>query len=427
LLDTDNLLFYRTNKGEKVSISRDVNSVSAINNSGCYYEKDSELYFFSFLSGRETKVGMEDCVLTYSAKKTAVAGVDDDGQLYLFSESNDQAVNVCKIGESSEICAVSDDASNVIWAEERKKNGSYDIYILKDIIPERIGNITIKEGYGSHIYAFFFDKGNSFVVYPLSIASMGGSSMLISYDKQNIEEISLPGFLTYVGFFDCFGNRIDSEDDTIKKYYIPLLNQYNSDVTSIYEWSANNEMVEIVDDIADEYYVREKVVYYIDTDGDFSKKSLSDKEIEKEKITTNVDSLYVPVTGNYAYVVKAGNLYYISLSAKDKKLSLVCNDFESENRLYITDNGKVIYYISNREKIDASYRYKGTLYKYVVGEKPIKIADDIKEISKGDSKFYSAEEPVIWQYVSKKEGDYIYNIGTIENEKFVVKVKEVKD
>lgn len=345
----------------------------------------------------------------------------------MFSVSDDKTSYVCKIGLSSKICAVSDDASNVIWAEESKNFDSYDIYILRDNIPERIGTITIKEGYGNHIYAFFFDKGNSFVVYPLSIASMGESSILISFDKVKIEEISLPGVLTYVVFLDCFGNRIDSEDDSIKKFYIPILKQKNSDVTSIYEWSPNNEMVEIVDDIAGEYYLREKVIYYIDSDGDFSKKSLNDEEIEKEKITTNVDSLYVPATGEYAYIVKAGNLYYMSLLAKNKKLNLVCHSFESKNKLYTTDTGKVIYYISNTEIIDDSYKSKGTLYKFVVGEKPIKIAEDIEQISKNNSKLYSAEEPVIWQYVSKKDDDYIYNIGTIENNKFVVKLKDIKD
>lgn len=74
LLDTDNFLFYETKEGQKVSISTNVDSISAINNSGCFYEKNSELYFFGFLSGKEIKVGMKDCILTYSAKKLLLQG-----------------------------------------------------------------------------------------------------------------------------------------------------------------------------------------------------------------------------------------------------------------------------------------------------------------------------------------------------------------
>ena len=68
-----------------------------------------------------------------------------------------------------------------------------------------------------------------------------------------------------------------------------------------------------------------------------------------------------------------------------------------------------------------------TLYRYTVGEEPLRIAEDVMSLMRDDLPSYiSSSAPVICQYVSHKDIDFIVNFGTIENDKFVVKAQNAE-
>lgn len=417
LLDTESALIYRAeSSNEKVEVAKDVDLLAAVSNTGCFYKKkDANLYFYCFETMQETEVGMKDCALTYSAGKTAVAGVDESGQLFVFSEEDDKTSSVCKMGDESSVCAISDDASNLIWVE---KNKNLDIYMLKKNVPERIGTIINNEEY-RFTYAYFFDQGKSFIV-----CSPQGTSVWISIAGGEAQEVSLPGVLAFDTFYDFAKNKIDSEDDSIKQFYFSVLNQKNEDIISIYRWTPNGEMTEVANDIEGAYYLVNGIVYYINSADDFCRKALnSDSPDEIEKITTDVDTLYVSNAGEYAYVVKSGNLYYVPLSDRDPSPELICTGFTYKDSVFTTDIENMIYYIADTEDIKYLHK-KGTLYQYTIGTEPKKIADDICNIMAGDAKYYSSTRPIIRQYVSNDDFDFIFNIGTIEDTKFSIKVEK---
>ena len=58
-------------------------------------------------------------------------------------------------------------------------------------------------------------------------------------------------------------------------------------------------------------------------------------------------------SGEYAYVVKSGSLYYIRLSdsASAYKLNLITNEISDDYSVFTTDKPDTIYYITNERKI----------------------------------------------------------------------------
>ena len=155
------------------------------------------------------------------------------------------------------------------------------------------------------------------------------------------------------------------------------------------------------------------------SDGDLMMDKLSEDNDNPTKITTDVDYFEIPESGKYAYIEKSGNLYYMSLNDNKKQLFKICDNFtEDDSLLYTTDASDTIFYITNKEDITGSYYSVGDLYRYTIGEKPRKIAENIYGVYGSSSKY-----PKIEQYASYEDDGCIYDVGTIEDSKFVIKVK----
>lgn len=432
-LDTDNVLSYKTSEETEFSkISDNTFSIKAVSNKGCFYTKEETgLAYFNFESGKETAIGFDEYDTLYSAGNLSVAGVNEDGQLYLFSDGNESPESICNIGDDASILAVADDGSNIIWAEY--DDNTKDIFMLKDGIPERIGVLANKEDY-YYTTANFFADGKSLVVY-----SPFNSSILISVNGSDVEEISLPGVMGFGSLFDANGVYIDSEDDNMSEFYLSVLDNEDAEVQSIYKWTPDDGLTEIASNIScaswnrlgkfdnsSDYILTDQYIYYIDGNQDFCKKALNGKaDQETEKITTNVDIAYMPKAGGYAYVVKNDIIYYIDLADKENTLNMICVNFTSDSLLYTTDAANVIYYIVDMNESEDGYWSKGTLYQYTVGEKPAKIAEDIMGLIKKDSLTYHSETPIIRQYVSNQKVNLVQNYATIEDGKYTVKIKNM--
>lgn len=425
LLGTDQTLSYcNREKADSVEISDKVEVIGRVSDKGCFYMKnDYALYYYNFKNKKESKLGFEYYDITYSAGATTIAGVDESGQLYLFSDGDESPEKLLNIGENARVCAVADNGGNVLWYIDDSE--SINVYMIINDVPEKIGTL-INKGLYNFAYGIFFDDNKSFLV-----DSPNSTTMLVSIDGGSIEEVALPGLKGYETFMDSEGNEIDSDDDSLSEYYLSVFNDEDKEIQSIYKWIPGRKMKEITSNIRTsinilttgkaDYSLVGGHIYYIDDNDDLYKKKLDGDKNKEKKITTDVDAVYIPKVGEYAYIVKLGSLYYMDLSDKSNKLNIVCGDFSSENRLFTTDLGNVIYYRTEEEYIGETYSTKGVLYRYKIGEEPVKIADDVMNLILGDSPSYSASAPVIRQYVSHEDKSLVVNYGTIENDKFVIK------
>ncbi len=410
----------------EMEIAQYISNIDAVSDYNCYYhDYNNELFCYQFSSGTSTDTGIKSKNLTFSAGKTAVAGLDESGQLSIYVVGQEKATAIANIGSEADICAVLDDGSNIIWAEE---NTNFDVFMLKNDVPERIGTIINKQKYRS-IYANFFDNGKSYIIY-----SPNGASILVSLHGETVKDVSLPGVLRYDGIHDYEGKVIDSEDDSIKQFYITVLPKYNSDEASICHWDPDeNSINEVTSGISlnnnlfleDNYRIVNGKIYYVNLDGDFLTDSLDRKEKSPITITTDVTDMQVPLDGGYAYIKKTGNLYFVSLTDLSYHLNKIASDINEQDDVYLTDNAKLIFYITNSETIEDSYESYGDLYQYTIGEEPTKIAVKICDLYTNDSnKEINSKTPIIRQYVSNEKEDFVFDIGTIEDSEFVIKTNK---
>lgn len=431
---TDGTLSYKKSDAAEFSeIAKEVSMLKANNNECCFYEKeDGELACFEFESGRQTEIGFKDCNVTYSQSLSAVAGVDTAGQLYVFVAGDDAPASLCNIGTEAKVSAVLDDGSNVVWSEDN--GGDIDVFMLKDGVPERIGSLPYEdERYD--VNAQFFANGKSLVV-----CVRGSSSMLVSLDGGEVEEVTLPGAMGSKYMMDANGNVIVPESGNQSEFYLQIVSSVDSDVWSMYRWVPGKDMEEIASDILEKnwlnwfsyensqnYFMVDGILYYKDSKGDFYKKSLAGKpDKEAEKITTDIEAAYIPDAGKYAYIVKNGSVYYMELADKANKLNVICDGFTSKDILYTTDKPDIIYYITDSSDIGETIWTKGVLYRYSIGEDPTEIAENIVQLHRTDSLIYNSQAPVIEQYVSHADSSLMSNIGVLEDGKFVIKVKDIK-
>ena len=410
------------------TIADKAEGILAISNDGCFYTATSSnhLFYYGFADKNAVDTGLENCSFEYSQNRNTVIGVKESGEISIFTKGDSSSKALCNVDSEADICCVADDGSNVIWGV--KDGNAFSIYMLKNGAPERIGKITNSEKY-SYVYGFFFNNDKSFIIY-----SNGSAQMILGNKNGEIKELALPGVKDYGSFFDHNGQYIDSDDDNIEEPYLLIKKTKNSNTGGLYKLTKEGGFSLEADDInldsawyyTTSYYIRNGTVYYINKDGDLYKKQLGEGN-ETISITTDVKALYIPEAGKYAYIVKAGSLYYIDLSDKDHKLNMIWNKLSEDDTIQLTDKPDVLYFISDMQEISDSYRTKGTLFRYVIGSEPKEIAKNIMYIQSGDSKSVSADHPIFEQYVSHVKYDYTINVGTCSEGEYKELIQSVKD
>lgn len=430
LLETGTIELYEQQKTPPTTVCNQAKAILNVNDNGFFYteEGNGQLSYYSFSEAETRNLDMENdaYVYTFSANGNSVAGMRDSGELKLFSRGDISSTLLCNAGEDASICCVADDGSNVVWA--KKTGNTYEIYMMKNGAPERVGKIT-NSGQYSSISGFFYNDDNSFL-----ISSVGGTQ-LIQYNGGEIKEIALPGVKAYGDFCTCEGRYIDSDDDCANELFVLITRTKSSDIGDLYKLTSDGVLNLEVSGISlnrslwdpsSAFCLRNEQAYYINEDGDLYFKRLNTEDTAVA-ITTAVDALYIPDAGKYAYVVKSGSLYYIKLSDGTYKLNLVTNEISDDYSVFTTDKPDTIYYITNEEYIEGAYRSKGTAYQFVVGAEPIELAEKIIFISENDAGSVSAERPILKQYVSHQDFICKINIGTCVEGQYEELIKSAKD
>lgn len=430
LLETGAIELYEQQKAPPITVCNQAKAILNVNDDGFFYteEGNGQLCYYSFSEAETRNLDMENdaYVYTFSANGNSVAGMSDSGELKLFSRGDVSSTLLCNAGEDTSICCVADDGSNVVWA--KKTGNTYEIYMLKNGAPERVGKIT-NSGQYSSISGFFYNDDNSFL-----ISSVGGTQ-LIQYNDDEIKEIALPGVKAYGDFCTREGRHIDSDDDCANELFVLITRTKSSDIGDLYKLTSEGLLNLEVSGISlnrslwdtdSAFCLRNEQVYYINEDGDLYFKRLNTED-NAVSITTAVEALFIPDAGEYAYVVKSGSLYYIRLSDSVYKLNLITNEISDDYSVFTTDKPDTIYYITNEEYIEGAYRSKGTAYQFVVGAEPTELAEDIMLISENDAGSVSAEKPILKQYVSHQDFICKINIGTCVEGQYEELISSAKD
>lgn len=421
----ETLMMYTGAQDKGAKIAETVSELSAVNDYGCFYQTTGkkQLYFYDFETGESIDTGLENTSITFSKGNKSVAGLNEKGELFIFSYGDTASKNLCNAGTDVEICAVADDGSNVIWCNE---DGNFSsVYMMVNGVPERIGKISMTNEY-STVSGTFFDNDKSFI-----IDSSRSPELLLSVDGGEVQEIMLPGVKGYGPFLDANGNYIDSDDDSMSEFYFQVLDNEDTMEEAIYRMSRDGELKSIVSDAnamwrlnGSDYCIADGKVYYINNDSDLAAVSL-EKANQTTEITTEVSDFYISCDSKYAYIVKSGSLYYCELSDSSYKLNLITNNFTNKDTLAVTDRGDTIYYINETQDVGDKYWDKGTLYCFTVGSEPRKLADNVMYIRSCDTRYVSVEQPIFIQYVSNRMDGYVANVGTVSNDKFEILINNV--
>ena len=419
LSEDKTLLLYNAENANGIKIASNVESIEAISDTCLYYSVGTEkrLFLYDFSKNENIDIGFAGSDLTFSAGKNVVVGVNSDGELSSYSRITAEQKVLCNIGSDAEIICVADDGSNLFWST--KSGNTYSVYSMKNGAPERVGKITNSEKYSS-LYGRYYNNSKSCVIYSANSTQL----ILIQDDVSN--EIVLPGTQTYATMVNANGEYIDSDDDVIHDFYLSVKENKSNDQCALYRLSSDGSLSVIVDNIADtNYELRDNTVYYVNMDGDLYKKELN-QEAGDDRITTDVDDIYISPSGKYAYIVKSGGLYYWETSDKEHKLNLISSSFTNEDSVYITNADDTIFYTADQKEITDSYRTHGTLYQYKVGGSAITIISKVLDVLTNDSKYCDAEHPIIRTYVSNEEYDYVVNYGTFVEGEYTTLISNIE-
>lgn len=436
LNNSGELSLYTDPSGEAKKLAENVSWILAVNNQGAFIEEESteELKFCFFDSNDIFEIGFKDYSTRYSENKMSVAGVDPKGKLYVYTVGDEKVRELCHAGEDIEICAVANKGDNVIWSDEKEEN--ICVYMMQNGAPERIGKLGKPEKYNM-VYGDYFDGGKSYIVYAAK-----SSKMLLSINGEYPKEINIDGIKCYGQIMDQNGQYIYSESSRVESFYFSAWNNKDDRMETLYHMDLDGTVTEIAPNLdvsenwdyhgAEKYYFANGKVFYLDKDGDLFVKKEDDKD--SERITTDVDAVYVPSGGRYVYLVKFGSLYYWDVSDKDHKLNVISTNYTTDDSVYLTDKDDVIYYIT--ETMDIKYvedseskdtfENKGMLQKYTVGGDNEQISDNIMGFWMNDAECVRAEFPVIRKYVKTDGRDVIEEIGTIHNGAYNMVLENVR-
>lgn len=406
LQEDKKLLLYGENDTDGKVISDNSSGLGSVLNAGCFYtigEKE-HLYYYDFSTGESTDVGYEGMSPNYSSGGKTVVAINDKGEMLSFSTESKTTTSLCNAGTDASICCIADDGSNVLWST--KSGNTYSVYMMKNGAPERIGKLTNSEKY-SGCYGFFFNNGKSFLVY-----SSNSAQMILSKNGEIIE-FTLPGVKTYDPLLNSNGMYIDSDDDNIDVFYVAVAKNKDSSVGQIYRMTSSGELILEADDVNlnISYYIRSGYLYYTNKDNDLMQKKLGEETADL--ITTEVTNIFVSSDDKYIYLVKLGGLYYWDTTDKSYNLTIITSSLTSEYKFYLTDIDETVFYISDMQDIEDSYRTKGTAYRFTVGDTPEKISDDIMEVLTIDTRYPNAITPVFMKYISNEKYDYVVEYGTV--------------
>ncbi len=431
LLDKEGVLtMQQSDSMQKTQIDTSVFGLYYTSDAGVYYATSEKgMCYYQFSDGVSYELGVPLVSAIGCFGNTALACIDSESNIYVYISGQSQAEYLCTAEEGADILAVSDDGYKVMW--EKQTEEGYEIYLIKNGKSSSIG--VLKTEKDNPVYATFFNGGKGYMVY-----SEGATNILLFGGSGNPLNVNLGGYTSDTTGFDCEGRGIDSEDDNIKKFFIPVISEDDESVETLYsivlDGKKTSKLAAGPLSLNDNYYLTNGYIYYVDENKNFIRQRIDGTSTaDPENYVESVTSVNIPTDNEYAYVRKSGTLYYTPLDTVYGTLNKISDNISEDDKIYTTDDTKTIYYITDLKDVEGTDKKIGTLYRYTVGGTPEKIADNIYEVygdpsssTYGDGYFghdINAKMPYIAYYQTNADNTITQNVGTIYNDRFAIVIE----
>ena len=433
------LVYFNLSDREPVNITSDASYITKVNNSGVFFKKETgnsqQMLYYSFEKNEIVDIVEFDeynyYAYDFSQADLSVICISKTNEVVKYTTESNAPEIICKTGNNMKAIGISDNGETVLWSEE--KDGDVCIYTLKNGAPERIGKMGKSEDY-YNIYSLFFDDGKSYLIY-----SSYYRKMFLCKEQGDAIEISMPNKITYHSPIDENGDKISSEKS--KPNYLYFDCSESNERSTLYKLEFEGNIDEVVSNIKNDswrenFKISNNSVYYLDKDGDLFVKNLKDGK--SERITTDIEQLYISPKGEYAYIVKSGSLYCWDTNDTSHKLETISSNFGEDESLYLTDKDNTIYYTSgtidieyyNNGEKQKTYSERSMLNKFVYNNQSFTdIEGDVMSLLGNDSEYVSAENPIVRKYINVdiKDNseetydtyDIICDIGYMSNDTFI--------
>jgi len=423
LIDSNNnLCVYQNQKIQKIADAKDADEIYRSYNSVCAYtDSHGNLHLYNLESNKDTNLKSDKFIM---ADGEAVAAyVDKSDNLCIYNVASDKETKIAKISDDITILGVTDDGKHVVWVEDTDET---PVYLNVDGVPERIGkmNSTLDTG---NVTCQFINSGQG-----LFVDGAEFTKVIYGNTFDNIQEIETGHQQSYNVAMNQDGQKIDDENDNVSEIYMLEYQKGDDAPYVLTHIDEKGNVSETLTNIGSRCYIHDKKILYDSADGDLYISTMKDGEVdESRRITTEIFGLHMSNDGRYAFFGKSGSLYYLDLRSRDYELNKIADNFEiaplevlGHADIYITTQPDTIYYISDMKEIKDTYLVKGVLYKYTIGEKPVKIMNDAQDVCPFNVNETNAEHPIIRKFVKTEEdddGDTIVfsEFGTLSNGKYV--------
>lgn len=423
VLSKDNKVTYYSSK-DADPISLDGRWSSNVLDEGCFITdetsgeyKDS---YYSYETGETIDLGFE---ADYSSDYRVAAGITEEGELKKYTAGDSEVETLGTINKKANICGVSDSGEFIIWYTE---DDGVSVFMMVNGVPERIGKLGKVAEYG-YAKCKFFNDDKQFIVY-----YSDNNTLLYYQGKDNIQTLTIPNSEEIRDIKDQNGDTIVDDDAKVSELYII---SYNNKSATLSRMQLDGTIETIVSDMGRKEYsyydpiIKDGYVIYVDKNRDLCKKKISDVSDQSVSIlTTEVDDIYATYNDAYVYISKDNNLYSLDLNDKDAALNNIAQKLGEEYSVYTTEEDDTIFYIANEEEIKDTYRTKGTLFMYTVGDdEPVQLAEDVSFVYSNPRIIgaeYITTNPIVYIYKSHhkdKDDNNVYkgDVGTIKDSKYV--------
>lgn len=335
-----------------------------------YDEKmEYNYYVYYYESGNKIDLGnLNDMI--FAEDNLSNACFNEDGNLYLY---DDNTLTFNKVASSNKnstinIKGINSDGTQVVYIIEKDEKN--DVYVADINTSEKIG--TFESG---NISTEYNKDGSSLVV----VAEEEG--ILIKNHDKEVVNIKLDSASVSGSIYDESGMVISNHVGDINKIFIYGKTDDSTCVYSINIEGNKEKIISNLYNVGDSFSMISKSrIIYIDEDSDLYIADLKDNSTENEmKISSDVGGFKLSKDKKIVLFTKDDSLYYCMINNKDPESTKISSEIGED--IYISTNGKYVYYYKDRNYIADSYYEIGELYRYKIGGDSEKITSDVYKVS----------------------------------------------
>ena len=339
-----------------------------------YLDKENTAYRYLFAEGESLKLGSYTRSTETCWDENFNVLYADEGKIWRLTPSDAEPEMIATYDKEKTVrlLEISKDGETAVWCVN--DGLSREVYVCENGEKSKVGTIELSSKYGS-VYTYFNESQTCLLVFSqycktMYIKPQGGEAIKVKLSGE-------PASTLYTEK----GRFVWDDGDSFKGGYILTEGSSSGSGYNLFYIDAEGEREKILSDVQSMDVSDGKLVYS-DAEGTLYYAKLDKASIgEPTMIAGDVGYYYAcAIADDYVYYLKnvddsEGTLYAYKLGDKEPK-KVTTSVYPS---LYLSTDGKTVYFYKDREKIDKDkYYYTGTLYSYTYGsDEAQKIASEV--------------------------------------------------